>query len=103
MRKTLFIVLLMSAVVVTNAQKTIRLQSPDGKLEVNIVVDNEIFYSVSHDGDEILYPSNISMELDNEKSFGTSSKIKNIKRNTVDRAITSPFYKKEKNHQMKPT
>lgn len=94
--KKIFLVLitLFAISVCAQAQKTYRLQSPDGKLAAEIVVGKTITYSVSHEGDIMLNPSPISVELQEGKSFGIDSKVKSAKTNSVNEQIASPFYKR---------
>lgn len=77
------------------AQKDYQLASPNGKLVVNVAVDKNITYSVSQQGDVILLPSPVSVQLLEGKSFGVNSRIRNVKRNSVDQVIPSPFYKRK--------
>jgi len=77
-----------------SSQKNYQLKSPDGKLMVNITVDKSITYSLSHEGEQLIETSPISMLLDNGKSFGIDSKVKNIKTTTVDQVIKAYFYKR---------
>ncbi|MDR2948612.1 MAG: glycoside hydrolase family 97 protein [Prevotella sp.] len=77
-----------------SSQKNYQLKSPDGELMVNITVDKSITYSLLHEGEQLIEPSPISMLLDNGKSFGIDSKVKNIKTTTVDQVIKAYFYKR---------
>ncbi|NDW10725.1 glycoside hydrolase family 97 protein [Dysgonomonas sp. 520] len=91
------ILLIISFIFTTSvvAQKTNQLKSPDGKLSVSVVVDKKITYTVTHEGDEVIAASSVSMELDGAKSFGVDSHLKNVKTTSVDNTIASPFYKRK--------
>lgn len=91
------ILLIIPFIFTTNvvAQKSYQLKSPDGKLSVNIFVDKKITYTITHENDEVIAPSSISMELDGIRSFGVDSKLKNVKTTSVDNMIASPFYKRK--------
>ncbi len=77
------------------AQKAYQLQSPDGKLSVQVTVDKNITYVVLHEGVEIITPSTVSIGLQDGRSFGINSKISNVKTSTVNTTISSPFYKRK--------
>lgn len=77
-------------------QKKHQLKSPDGKLVATISLDNKISYSVSHERDIVLNPSNISMELDNNVVWGLEPKLKNAKTVSVNQQIDASFYKRKK-------
>ena len=77
-------------------QKHFSLKSPDEKLEVKIEVAQTITYSIAHQGDIVLNPSTIAMEIEGGKHFGINAKVTKEKRNKINQTITSPFYKKDK-------
>ena len=62
-RLNLFLLLLSLSFMAAYAQKSFHLKSPDSKLSADIVVGKTIHYSVSHQGDAMLLPSAISMNL----------------------------------------
>lgn len=94
MKKLFLIFLFFSAATLVFAQKKYQLKSPDSRLEVNIIVDKNITYSLFHEGDEMISPSPIAMELDNNNSFGINSRVKNTKVVSVNRMIDAQFYKR---------
>lgn len=73
--------------------KQIVLKSPDKRLEVTVVLDSDIKYSVKQDGKVILYPSALSMTLDSGEKWGQSPKLASKKIHSVDQKISSPFYR----------
>lgn len=78
------------------AQKSYQLASPDGKLITDINIGDEISYTVSYEGELILDKSQISVELvSGGKDFGVNSKLKNIKKSSVNESISSPLYKRK--------
>lgn len=95
MRNLIIVILSFTFVMNIVAQKTYQLKSPDGKLSVNVLVDKKVTYTVTHENDEVIASSPISMELDGGKSFGVDSKLKGAKTTTVDKTIASPFYKRK--------
>jgi len=100
MRNLLLTFLFLSAVIPVCAQKKYRLKSPDSRLEVHVAVDKHITYSLFHEGDEMISPSPISMELENNKSFGINSSVKNTKMISVNRVIEARFYKRNQIHDI---
>lgn len=98
MKKIFLISLILSVTTQVFPQKKFRLQSPDSRLEVKVVVDNSIHYSLFHDGDEVIAPSSIFMELEGGRYFGVNSKVKNTKQVSVNQVIDVPFYKRKQIH-----
>lgn len=46
--------------------KNFRIESPDGKITVEVIVDNQISWSVTMDGKQIIDPSPIALQLETE-------------------------------------
>lgn len=76
------------------AQKSYQLQSPDRKLQVVVEVGDEVEFSLTHDGTEVLAPSVISMTLQNGEVLGVNPKVSKVTKGSVDKVIPSPLYKK---------
>ena len=62
--KALIVFFLMGSMSLT-AQKSYQLQSPDKKLQAVVTVGDDIRFSFTHDGTEVLAASPISMTLQN--------------------------------------
>lgn len=92
--KTLLVFLLAGSMSLM-AQKSYQLQSPDRKLQTVVTVDNEVTFSLTHDGTEVLAPSIISMTLQNGVVLGSKPKVSKVTKASVDKVIPSPFYKKK--------
>ena len=60
--KALIVLFLMGSMSLT-AQKSYQLQSPDKKLQAVVTVGDDIRFSFTHDGTEVLAASPISMTL----------------------------------------
>jgi alpha-glucosidase len=58
------------------------------------MIGEQIRYSVKHDGETMLYSSNISMQLADGKAFGINSKLTKTIRKQEDTKMASPFYKR---------
>lgn len=78
------------------AQKVYQVKSPDGKLNVSVNVDKSISYSLSFNGNELITPSVVAMQLDGMKSFGVGSKVKSAKTLSHSGSIAAFAYKKAK-------
>lgn len=71
------------------------LNSPDGKIEVKINVDDKISWSISHGKDLILAPSEMSLTLDQNLVLGKNAVVLNSKKESVNSSFETPFYKKK--------
>lgn len=78
-----------------DAQKRLTLEDPTGKVEVCITLDDVIKYSVSHEGDVMIAPSPISMELMDGAVLGKSPRLKKQSRSSENSVITPPLYKRK--------
>ena len=76
------------------AQKNFRLQSPDNQLSVNVQVGERILYTVAHGEELVLNPSPVSIELNNDASFGIGSTLQKNSITSVNREIAAHFYKR---------
>lgn len=71
------------------------LKSPDGKIEVKILVNHKISWSISHEKDLILAPSTMSMTLGQDAVLGQQAVVLNTKKESVATSFETPFYKKK--------
>jgi alpha-glucosidase len=86
MKKYAITLLLIFLIFNLNA-RDLQLTSPSGKIEVNIAVNEEITYSVSLSGKEIISPSAISMTLDDGTVLGKNAKVRRTKTTEVNHEI----------------
>ena len=75
------------------AQKRFQLQSPDQQVKVEVTMDEQIHFALSEGGEEVMN-STLSLSLTDGKVLGANPKVTNVKRQSVDQTIPSPFYKK---------
>ena len=75
--------LFLGGVVTAQKAKSYELQSPDHTINMIILVDGSIRYSVLVDGETILKPSSISMKLQNQV-LGLDPKVSRISRRSVN-------------------
>ena len=66
--------------------KEISIQSPDGKLKVNIELKDKIYYSVYSGNDLLLDNCSLTMTLGNEV-LGDQPRLKSLKRGKIDESI----------------
>ena len=93
-RNRLFVlVAVLISTISSAAPRNFDVVSPDGTLKASIVVGDEITYSISKNGDDILAPSEISMKFSDGTSFNADGYRKML-RQTVDNMLTSPLYRK---------
>ena len=78
------------------AQKTYELTSPDGKLRTTVSVGDQITYTLTHESTGILSASPVSMTLESGEVLGKAPKGVKAKQSSVNRTVSSPFYKKSK-------
>jgi alpha-glucosidase len=80
-----------------SAQKTYQLLSPDSKINVKISVGNEVRYSVTKNGKELISASPISMTVNDGTILGLNAKVENTSTNSVNRTIERVVWQKSKN------
>lgn len=77
-----------------------QLASPDGQLNIGIYTDGRLQWSVSHDGTQVLLPSDIALKGVEKSSpgkavsFGPDVKVRKATRQSVNTSFATPFYKK---------
>ena len=94
-KKTAIVLFSLFTVFPLFSQRNFTLKSPDENLEIKIEVGQNITYTLTHQGDLLLSPSMIAMEIEDGVDFGINSRVVKEKRNQVNQTILSPFYKKE--------
>lgn len=92
MRRILSVVLLLAAVVASNAAEY-EVTSPDGKVKVKVLNAEGTRYSVAYDALALIADSPLSMTLEDGTIWG-SSKVRKASRKSVDEPIDATFYRK---------
>ena len=92
--KPLFFILLLSAFTAT--AKTYSVESPDGRLQVEVSTGERLTYCVSLCEDKLVQESEIAMILSDGTVYGGDAKVKKVSRRSVDEDLFSSFYKKSK-------
>lgn len=75
--------------------KEYRLQSPSGKITAEIGCGDELDYSVSYDGREVLAKSPVSMTLGDGTVLGPKAKVSKAVRRSNETIVESPFSRSE--------
>ena len=76
------------------AEKRFQLQSPDQKVQVEVALDNNIHFSLTQGGTEVMNTT-LSLTLTDGRVLGANPKVAKSKHSTADETIPSPFYKKK--------
>ena len=74
--------------------KVFELKSPDNKIALKLEVGAKMLWSVQHDGQQIIAPSDISLQLESGEVLGDQAKITTSKTEKVNQVITAINYKK---------
>ena len=76
--------------------KEYKLVSPDSKLQVAVTVGEKVEYSVTHEGVQVIAPSEISMQLADGTAYDATVKFSKMTKRSVDQTIDAFIYKKDK-------
>ena len=91
--KRILTFLLLAALTAGSAQaKVYKLTSPDGKTAVRVDVQQQIVWSVTHNGHEVLAPSALSMTVDGME-IGRNASVKSAKTEKVKDVVKAPFWR----------
>ena len=71
------------------------LKSPNGKLQINVEISDNIRFSVNHEQTEVIALSPVSMTLTDGRVWGKKPKLKSKKTQSVNQFVSSPLYKKK--------
>ena len=95
MKKVLFLMMAMCAMVAAEAKPTVKsISSPDGTLKVTVTIDQDIRWSVEADGKTVLNPSQIAMQIGENETWGVAPRLKKAVVGKIDEMIPAPLYKK---------
>ncbi len=91
--KKIFIIIMLILVIpaLGYAAKTLTAQSPDGKIIVEVRVDKDIRYTLTHGGDVLLERSPWSLTLASGEVWGKDARISGSKVTPHSGVISSPF------------
>lgn len=74
--------------------KRYEIQSPDGRLTVQVEVGEKLRWSVRHAGEDVLLPSSLSLALEGGEVLGERAKVKTCETASVDAEFQALFYRK---------
>lgn len=74
--------------------KTYSIESPNGRLSMNVSAGEHLTYSLSLDGESIINDSEIAIVLDDGTVYGGDAKVKCESRKSINETIHTSFYKK---------
>ncbi|MBQ2027274.1 MAG: glycoside hydrolase family 97 protein [Alistipes sp.] len=92
MKKLTFLLCALILCVEAFAAKEYKLLSPNGKLEVTIVAEPKLSYSVKCGGEQVLAPSRIGLNICEGANLGEKITVKKVKRTSVNTEIPTKFY-----------
>ena len=78
------------------AQKQLTAASPDGRIVTTVTLGDKLNYSITHDGETVLYPSPISLTLSSGEVWGAKPQLVQSSQKSIQETIASPFYRKDK-------
>jgi len=91
----IFLTMLMSSTIL-NAQKSniFEINSPDNKIALKLEAGTKLTWSVLHEGQQIIAPSEISIQLESGEVLGDNAKITSSKKEKINQVITAINYKR---------
>ena len=99
MKRTIILAVIMTVMpfMVAAASKAYEIVSPDATLKAEVKIEEgKIFWSVFKDGNMLLAPSEIAMQLADGSSYDGMVKLRKAVTANVDQMVDAPFYKKSK-------
>lgn len=94
MKKKLCLLWALTVISLIVNAKSFQLHSPDGRIAINVNVGKTISYAVNVNKTPILAPSEISMNISGNKSFGKNSRLKSAEVTAHHGTIAAFAYKK---------
>jgi len=97
MKNTFFllIILFFSTLSFSQKKQDFILNSPNGKIEIKIAVNDKITWTISHEKNVILTPSAMSLTIDENVILGKNAVVLNSKKESFSNSFASPIYKKK--------
>lgn len=90
-----FAVLLIANVGWAQKPKVFQLASPDNKIQVTVTVTEKITWAVQHEGQTILAPSPMALQLAGDEQLGVNPKLISAKQQVINETISTVAYKKD--------
>jgi alpha-glucosidase len=86
--------LLSSSMLLGQKNKIYEIKSPGGNINLHIEAGDKLLWSVQSDGQQIIAPSSISLQLIGGEVLGENVKVLSTKTDKIDKVITAVNYKK---------
>lgn len=77
------------------AEKQYEVISPDATLKISFSIGETISYSVYKNGQQLIKPSGISMQIEDAKAYGVNSRLASVMKESHQGKIKALFYKKD--------
>ena len=90
---TLFLVIIIRSVPLTAAEKPLTICSPDQRIELTVNSDDELAFSLTVDGKEVMTPSKIGMTISGLELQSVKRRFNQVSNGTKSETIESPFYR----------
>ena len=90
-----FAVLLIANAGWAQKPKVFQLASPDNKIQVTVTVTEKITWAVQHEGQTILAPSPMALQLAGDEQLGVNPKLISAKQQVINETISTVAYKKD--------
>ncbi|KRD12850.1 Retaining alpha-galactosidase [Flavobacterium sp. Root901] len=87
--------LIFSGIISAQKKHDFTLISPNGKIKVSIIINDKISWSILHEKDLILAPSEMSLTLDENIILGKNPVVLNSAKESVNKEFEAAFYKKK--------
>ena len=79
------------SVVAVAAKPTVKsITSPDGALKLTVTIENDIRWSVELDGQTIIAPSKVAMQIGENEVWGEAPRLRKATTGKIDEVIPSP-------------
>lgn len=92
--RLLIILVISSSILFAQNSSNFKVKSPDGVISVHVEAGAKLQWSVQHNGQQIIIPSAISLQLEDGSVLGDNAKIISSHQDNVDNVIAAINYKK---------
>ena len=95
MKHFAFLVMALCSVLMAQAKPIVKsISSPNGELKVTVTIADDVRWSVEKDGQTIINPSQIAMQIGENETWGVAPRLRKATVGKIDEVIPSPVYKK---------
>ena len=95
MKHFAFLVMALCSVLMAQAKPIVKsISSPNGELKVTVTIADDVRWSVEKDGQAIINPSQIAMQIGENEIWGENPRLRKATTGKIDEVIPAPLYKK---------